>query len=891
MKLNKLFIALAATAFVACSNEDLSEFSANQAPEQDSRLVELSPNFAIAGVGVQDATTRSHWDLDASGAVVNVFLPIWATAPAGGNTIDVDANLDAQAVGLCWLGEGAAQEKVFTNYMFYHFGWLNDGETEAEFECDALTNGALYDEVTVTAGDAAGDEADPTLFTLPGKSLPGGVDYNSGVYKTDNKAIFGGKYIVYYPFNEDFKDAAAIPAEAITQFGDVAALTPYSAPKTLQDPALGYATFRYSAPVEIEGGDQAANFGLSNLSTLVQLKVFTPDLDANIGDNIDQIVLWSASKKFYKKVSLAADKIVAGKKGTELYAETEGTKTITANFIPGDEIVLADEATAPAGTFITVLPTEVADLKILVHNSTKGKWATVDKAGTKFEQGKAMRIKVCVAAADFKADYIAVDYASLVQAVTEANNAATTTATNHATVTVIGDIELTADPMIESGTFAKSNWIDITGDDIIVPENVTFTAETNMLSSIRVLGKSCCSNGAWTGGRLTINGGTISNVTMEETEAKATTAALYDQYNPAVTYSAAATIAAGKTVNVEAGNVYVNAAVQHKGNINIAEGANLTVNAGGDLNFMGSTVVNGGTIEVKKNGKYDMTDANGNATASDGQRMTNNGKFIHNVDAGVGTAVQKMNQNGEYRCKVDMQKKLDDALLQWTACSVIEMVNTSTLEYDLGKVCQHNGKYIDFEVNATAGTTFSNPTPDNKEINIGKLTVKSPFAIDYTNTVGTTTGKRTLTVNGDMAVTANTSIKDSKKINIKQNLTLTGAFIDFAGAKKNEDGLAVTGDITVSGSALLVMLMLLTSHALTSISRAVLKLSSVTVKMVIPRTWLLAEQLATLRDVHSTLLQLTRTVLVLYLLGLLVRNLRLVVPSVPLDQELSNSSE
>jgi hypothetical protein len=176
------------------------------------------------------------------------------------------------------------------------------------------------------------------------------------------------------------------------------------------------------------------------------------------------------------------------------------------------------------------------------------------------------------------------------------------------------------------------------------------------------------------------------------------------------------------------------------------------------------------------------------------------------VDAGVGTAVQKMNQNGEYRCKVDDQIKLDDAFLQWTACSVIEMVNTSGVDYDLVNVCQHNGKHIDFEVNATAATSFANPTPDNKEINIGKLTVKSPFAIDFTNTVGTTTGKRTLTVNGDMAVKANTNIKDSKQINIKKNLTIEGAFVNYTGGKwadgslKNE-ALTVTGNITVSGGA------------------------------------------------------------------------------------------
>jgi hypothetical protein len=86
------------------------------------------------------------------------------------------------------------------------------------------------------------------------------LNYNSGVYKTDNKSIFGGKYIVYYPFNEDFQEAGTIPALAETKFNNVST--------TFTTKELGKATFRYSAPVTIAGGDQAADFGMYNLSSL-----------------------------------------------------------------------------------------------------------------------------------------------------------------------------------------------------------------------------------------------------------------------------------------------------------------------------------------------------------------------------------------------------------------------------------------------------------------------------------------------------------------------------------------------------------------------------------------------------------------------------------------------
>jgi len=329
---------------------------------------------------------------------------------------------------------------------------------------------------------------------------------------------------------------------------------------------------------------------------------------------------------------------------------------------------------------------------------------------------------------------------------------------------------------------------------------------TKMESDLRILGKSCCSS-ATTGGRLIVNGGKISNVTMEKADKEAS--GEYADINPMVTFqTSAATVDAGKTFDAQAGTIKVDAAVSHKADMNIAEGVNLTVSGTGDLNFMGATVVNNGTIEVMKDGKFDMTDKDGNATADDGKRMTNNGKFIHNVDAAVGTAVQSMNQNGEYRCRVDQQIKLDDAYQQWTACSVIEMVNADEQKYDLGSAepniaYKHNNNYIDIEVNATGKTTFVNPDPDSdgngdsKEIQIGKLTSKNgAFLIDFVKG----DGKRTLTVNGDMAVSAKTAILTSKKVSITGNLTITKEYLRFAGNKANEGGLAVTKDITVTGS-------------------------------------------------------------------------------------------
>ena len=808
MKLNKILMALAATAVVGCTSDDLNEFSTKQAAE-DSRLVELNENFVLAGVGEGGSMTRTHWEQDATtGALVNKFLPIYTSGATFSSTLDADADLDEQTVGLCWLGQGAVGTDVYTNYQFYHFGWLNNDETEADIDaCGTLYNGSLYDEITMTTGTVSAEAipgTDWVVAGLPAKSVKAGADnlnYNSGVYRTENKSIFGGDYIVYYPFDENFKEAGTIPAAAVTNWTDV--------PTDWQSAEIGKATFRYSAPVTIEGGYQAANFGLYNLSSIAQLRVSTVAGDACIGDNIDQIVLYSASQKLLKKAYLAADKIVAGAKGADLYADTEGTKTIVATLATAP-IALA--VTPAASAYITVLPTTVDDLVALVHNSTDGTWAQVDMANTVFPAGSAKRYDIVVKAADFTSDYIAVDDASLAASLTSARADVTADPTATPTITVIGDITLSSTANQTINTTQDAN-ITITGDDIIVPEDFYLYLNTNLESDVRVLGKSCCTGTS--GGRVYIQGGTINNVTMEPTEARVTDAT-YDVLNPMVTYSAGtATIAAGKTFDVQAGNVVVNATVEHKGNIKIAEDAKVTVNATGDLQFMGSNVTNNGTIEVMKNGKFDMTDANGNATATDGQRMTNNGKFIHNVDAGVGTAVQSMKQNGEYRCRVNEQIKLDDAFLQWTACSVIEIVDhaSTAQSYNLGTAAgvayKHNNKYIDIEVNTPSNgvTTFTNPgintagDGDGKTIEVGNLTVTAG-GLDIVYKATTTTGRRTLKVHGDMTVAANTTITSSQKIFIDEDLNVegTGITLTYKGAKANVDGLAVTKDVNVSGA-------------------------------------------------------------------------------------------
>ena len=839
MKLNKILMVLAATAIVGCTSDDLNDFTANQAVE-DSRLIELNSDFVLAGVGEGGVATRTHWEQDAeTKGLVNKFLPIWNDAPAANHQLDADADLEKQAVGLCWLGETTGAN-VYTNYQFFHFGWLNNGETEADVDnCTPfkLYNGALYSDLKHTDAGTAKGEADETKFAyVSGTGTPSDdLNFNSGVYKTENKTIFGGKYIVYYPYNPDFQETGTIPAVATTAFNwDPTAGTG----DTYESAWLGEATFRYSAPVTIDGGMNAANFGLYNLSTLVRVRVSTATAaDPYKGNNIDKVVLYSPSGKFVKQANLAADKIAAGQKGAELYAEKEGTKTVTTAFTADTKLDVKKSTTVSA--YITVLPTTVDDLVALVHNKTNNFWYSVEMPATEFKAGNGQVVDITVKESDITSDFVAVDDASLRAALTEAE--AEASESNPVTITVIGDIELTSTPSNLDIDQDEDRYITIEGGDIIVPQDVklTITSLKEMKSTVRVLGTDCCTGTK--GGRLTVTGvdadkdaTILHNIILEETEARIdpTVATSYDDLNPMVTYkgSAKITIADDAKVTVEGGNVEVDREVLHKGGIVIGDnkdkddvllGAKVTVSTTGSLKFMGdkSTVVNNGIIEVAKAGQFNLTDVNNNSTYKEGARMTNNGKFIHNVDAGVGTAVQYMQNNGEYRCKVDGQIKLNNAYKQWTACNVIEIIADG--DYDLLAASEiatdataktapykHNNDYIDIEITEGADVVFTNPSKDAKDIQIGDLTVTDgSLNVTYAGE-NDATKQRTLTVNGDMTVNDDATISSSRKFTVTENILINDATLEYVGAHYDSDNtkptvnkaLAVTKNIEVTGS-------------------------------------------------------------------------------------------
>lgn len=793
-------LALAALA-VGCSQDEFETIN-NGANGNQAGLIELSENFMIGGAGVDAPATRTHWALN-NNKLTNVYMPI-ASSTGGNNEIAVSGGTAqlvlAPSIGLCWLGQ-TPNDQVYTNYEFYHNGWLGKNQENAIFdECDdaVLTNGWLYSDLSIAAAVTDGEEiaTKASDFTevnggkvdAQNKTLAvADMNLNSGVYKTCNKAIFGGDYIAYYPYNPNFKDAGTIPATSVVAFeglekNDAANL------------AIAENTFRYSNVATIEGGQMAKGFGFNNLSGVIRLVL--KSAKDNYTQQVNKVLLYSPSSKFLTEVHLSAAKIAAGAKGTELYASQDATsKTIVATMASGQELSIAGAAsnasTASSTIYLTALPTTVNDLTVLAQ-ATDGKWAESNVGSVTIAAGEGTEI-VAKFSGKFEDVYYAVDQESLEAALTKIGTSATST--KKATIRVLGDITLTDDVTIEKYTVVE-------GDKIIVPKDVTLTLNDNATvnSDIVVKGQECCTSST-AAGKLVAKGATINgDLTIEAAEDSKKAAGSAEFANGAV----AAVIGANSVVTTD-GDITIDEVLDIRGAVTVNKDAEVSIESNGDVNVKGGTLVNDGTIEV--DGKFAMLDAQGTTVASAGQNMTNNGTFIDNVGSTIGGATQYMNQNGEYICKVNSEYRLSEAYVNKTACSTIQFVelNSTTTAYNYvftATPVQHNGEHVKIVVDV-ANVTF---TP-GKAITIGELTVNSGADLNIaktsTSTVNKVTVLNTITVVGDINVTGDFSTATGVVNMTADNMTVNkGGTATFANRESQTDKtMEISSTIEVKNGA------------------------------------------------------------------------------------------
>lgn len=787
-----------AAALVGCTEDELTTTNANV--ESQSGMIELGENFMIGAVGVKDATTRTHWELK-DGALMNVYSPI-AVSADGNNQIPITAGgsklVNAPSIGLCWIGESIS-DKVYTNYEFFHNGWLGKDETTAVFNpCDAgeLKNGWLYSDLSLGVNSAAvvdgaetvtaawlssGDITSSSIKYINGDDSKGALNLadmslNTGVYKTKNQTIFGGDYIAYYPYNPNFKDAGTIPANSSVVFTDLYKNKP-------EDFKLAENTFRYTNVVSIVGGDQAKGFGFKNLSGVIRL-VLKSKSNSALSETVDKILLYSASSAFKKQVRLSAAKISAGTTGTDLYAATDETsKTILAQMESSQALsIVAANATGTtlddATVYLTALPTTVSDLVILAHEATSGKWAEYAVGSTEIPAGAGKEIVASFASDDFKVVYYAVDQATLATAISECTSASLS-ANKTASIKILGDIVLTADAIIPS-------FVTVEGDKIIVPEDVTLTASADVTikSAIEVQGQACCGSSSAAGKMVVEAGATVAgNVNI---------LAGYDDKEDGIlefsTGAAASTVAATATIVADGGSIDFKGITDIYGTLTLdASSAATLSNAASDVNVKGGTVNNNGTFVVD-NGKFAMLDASGNTVAAAGKNFKNNGVFIDNIGTTIGGATQYMTfgTNGDYICKVNVQARLDEAYANKAACSTIQFVNGSAATYDLKNAIQHNNKYINVVDNGVSTSINSTVV-----VTIGNLTVMP------TRTLTVLTGAKPINVSGNIVLDGTFTTEEDVQGMTANNLTVNdGGAITF-GNRNTTLGVTLAVDNTI----------------------------------------------------------------------------------------------
>lgn len=768
MKSKKLLLALALPmAFAACSNEELIE---NGTAPSNNNLVELGDNFVLSVQGAA-GTTRGVWEVD--GNLKWSWIPEILAGGTGANSMLGALNVATDEIGLCWTGElpdgtGSINSNVYTNYQFLHDGWLAEGEDAVEFDncTQALKNGALYSDIKV---GSLNDESTLSEIKTQLKDASNYVNgqplnLNTGIFKTSNKAIFGGSYIAYYPYNENFVDAGSLPVVSKVVFDNVEEGNVSAAHVAKNSVLVGYAK-------NLIGGSQASKFSMDPLSGIISLQI------KGTSNEIEKIALWSEDG-FVTSVNLDASKIKnnGAAAGEALYVS--GSKQTNATIVADlkDNVTLSDAVAKKF--YFPVLPTTVNNLKVVLYASDNS--VAVIEAGN-YTIGAAEGVKVAVnaKATDFVANAkVAVDNDSFKAAI--ANEG---TAKDPIKVTVIGDITLTADAIIPA-------YVTVEGDKIIVPEGKTLTLADNstIKSDVVVEGKGCCSAAGVKGGILSVEGATISgNVTVEAGEATPVAAGTINFTNSGAIVANTAVIETVGQVNfaATAKDVVIN------GTLTLSEDAVAEVAEGAVVAVKGGKINNNGTFEVK--GDFSMLDASGSTVAEAGENFVNNGTFIDNVGAIVGGATQYMvfGEKGDYICKVDGVERMNEAYENKTACSTIEIISNSRITYTFDKIKQHHEKDVNIVVSG------SNVTFDPaKAITIGNLTVSKNryyelyIASNVTNTI---------TVNGDMTIGAvfftETDVRNMKA----KNLTVVeGGKVTFKNRDKSQDKtLEVSGTIEV----------------------------------------------------------------------------------------------
>lgn len=841
MKAKYLFGVLALPFALAACSDDMFETNSAKMQGVEGEVIELPEGFALVG-SKNEVATRA--------GAINKKLGWYPTAEESLDATSILKEENWDRIGLAWLNMAGAQNgKVYTNYKFQHYGWLNTDEKKADYdECNdnVLTNGVWFtgnasqtEQFVKWDGSAKANVADfwnasTSVYEFTSENFAkAGVDANRGLFSTSNGTIFGGDYIVYYPFNKEMKDVCylqAISPKEITGATRTSEDGDYASPL--------YPHYFLLGKTAITGGVKSSDFTMKQLSggIAVQLQNNTK---ASI-KNITSVVLYAKTGEFYSSVQLDASKINEGL-GENLYIKDKNNQT-TATLISkttgagGLDITGSDEGTPGKAVFaFAALPTTIDELLIIVQDKEGNSYATIyqDNAGQPLKvevkpldasapKGNWVGITVDLNQALNAQDLYAYDEASLKTAIEKAKGA--TNALNAATIHLLGEVELTKSLTIPDFTTVKAM---TASDKLIVARNktaqVVLTAEatTSVLDcDVELQGVGCCGlspakmvmNGTLAEDRTITNKGCVIEFgdggSAHTSVIKGDIINTIDEEDDAKT--ASQIIVKAKTKVNLYGELNNNAKVDGQTNNN-----SIVVETAGD-----GVTGNDATLDIYENGILtnggDMTIyGNVGTDPQNDAQFINNGTITEKVSAQIsGLGVTTQADAAAYICEVNSVERYNAAIYNDPATAIrpttlvrfIDTESPANQTYTLkpnnanGTITNFKGRVIDFEsaLNNNYRVTLNGDNslydavtklrPYDAKVTIGDFTIKSGAAtINHDNLT-----VKNFAVDHSAASNGNIQIKNNE-FTVNEDFT-----VKYKGNHENSD-ILIDGELNVKG--------------------------------------------------------------------------------------------
>lgn len=736
MKTSKLLTMLALPlAFAACTND---EFIANVETPATGEVLSIGEDFALmVARDADEANTRADYHIVTEEDGSKMMRFFWMPKMAVNNVLGSDR------IGLGWLNVNP-DGKIYTNYEFVHKAWPKHDKT-SEYQCDKWTDAYSWDSniadgrVTI----ASGQLTSPEDYALSNGS--GDADLHRGLFMTDNKSIMGGKYIVYYPYDETIIENGYVKATSKREFSGFTA----AANAEYEDYLKGLAneTFYISSePVELKGGVTANEFRMQAVSGIIRVKLNTNLVSAANADNfkdINKIALYSENG-FITEVELDASKIGSAT-GEGLYvAGTEKrVNTLVASY---DAINLEEDV---LNFCIPALPTTAKNVKVIIYRNSTSPSAFEGSVVINTNQNLTVRpgqitnlsLTLTDAAAPVKDQIAVVDEASLRTAVNKAKDGAT--------IILLDDIKLT-----ESLELNGDDALTLTGGDIIIPASTGSAIELKLgkadnsnndakkvtvNSRIFVEERGCCNKEA---GLLTV----LNNVTLNGTVNNKGQVVFGNGTNfvKGIELNGVINNVTTEFLDEKEAKTYATITVEAKTEANINNAMNIGQDTKLLVNAQDGTSASGedGTLYIT-NGK---TLTNNGDILVKGNITNNNGAFVNNsivtetVGAQItGKQITEQPDGAQYICEVNSVNRFNDAVNNDSHYHVtmVRFKDGGVYQYTLNKDYKNgDGYWIDFESDVTGAyyITFKHEVKNTKPVpaHVGNLTIKTGgFKIDH----------------------------------------------------------------------------------------------------------------------------------------------------------------